>query len=224
MSLEINGVIVPDEDKEIYDYFGIRSACPADVKSAIDEAGGDPLDVEIGTCYGGDVFSGSQMYTDLKAYAGGINIKVTGLAASAASVIAMAGRCEMSPTAQLFVHNVSTVADGNYHDMDKASKQLQTANKAVATAYMNKSGMSEAEALQMMDSETWLSAQQAKEKGLIDEIMFSDSGQLVAAMNSAVLPRSVIEKTRNALHPANPPEDNSKAEIAKAKLALQLTL
>lgn len=226
--IQINGYIVQNEDKEIYDWFGIPSACPQDIKNEIDQAAGNPAEVEIGTCYGGDVLAGSQMYTDLRSYAGGANIKVTGLAASAASILAMAGHCEMSPTAQIMVHNASTGAEGNYHDMDRASERLQTANKAISSAYCAKSGMSEADALEMMDHETWLTAQQAKEKGLIDGIMFSDDSQMVAACGGGMLPRSVIEKTRNMLHPPEPTEPaasiDDSAAIAKAKLALQLAL
>lgn len=222
MSLEIKGVIVPNEDKEIYQFFGYDVTSPADVKAAIEEANGNPLDVEISTCYGGDVFSGSQMYSDLKSYPGGVNIKITGLAASAASIIAMAGKSEMSPTAQMMVHNASSSADGNYHDMDKASERLQTANKAISAAYTAKSGMSESDALEMMDKESWLTAQQAVDKGLIDKVMFSDGGQLVASFGGTVLPREVIEKTRNMLHLAEPKSDEN--DVIKAKLALQLAL
>ena len=122
------------------------------------------------------------------------------------------------------VHNVSSSQDGNYHDMDDCSERLQQANKAMAAAYTTKSGMSEADALEMMDKTTWLTAAQAVEKGLIDKVMFSDGQQLVAAYGGSMLPRSVIEKTRNMLHPSEPTADKAKIELAKARLALQLTL
>lgn len=227
MKIGIKGYIVPDEDKEIYKYFGIESTCPADISGLINEAKGEPIDVEISTCYGGDVFAGSEIYTALKSYKGGVNITITALAASAASFIAMAGHCEMSPTAQIMVHNVLSFAEGNYHDMDKCSERLKTANKALASAYTLKSGMTEKEALKMMDDETWLTAQQAVDKKLVDAVMFADEGQLVAAYGSAMLPKSVIDKTRSILHPEGIPKntDSSKdIDILKAKLALQLTL
>jgi len=222
MKVVIKGYIVPSDEKEIYDYFGVDTATPLDVETAIENANGEMLDVEISTCYGGEIFSGSEMYTALKAYKGGVNITITGLAASAASIIAMAGHCEMSPTAQMMVHNVSSEQMGNYHDMNKCSERLQIANKALATAYTVKSKMSEADALEMMDKETWLTAQQAVDKGLVDKMMFSDS-KLVASFGAGgMLPRSVIEKTRNALHPQ--PPATSDTDIFKAKLALQLEL
>ena len=224
MKLTIKGYIIPNEDKEIYDYFGIETTCPADVNNAISESDGKPLDVEISTCFGGDVFSGSEMYTALKAYKGGANITITGLAASAASIVAMAGNCEMSPTAMLMVHNASSSAFGNYHDMDKVSDMLQSTNKALASAYTTKSGMTEADALEMMDKETWLTAQQAVEKKLVDKIMFSDGEQLTASLGSGMLPKAVIEKTRNILHPTPAEPANTETEMLKAKLALQMYL
>jgi len=228
MKIGINGVIVPNQDKEIYDWFGVDSVCPKDVSDAIDQSEGKSLDVEIGVCYGGSIDAGSQIYSALKSHKGGVNITITGLAASAASVIAMAGHCEMSPTARMMVHNVSTVAEGNYHDMDKTSENLQIANKAISAAYTTKSGMGEADALAMMDKETWLTAQQAVEKGLVDSVMFSDS-QLVAGYGNGMLPRSVIDKTRAMLknqqakphEPKPQPKNNQKQiDIAYAKLNL----
>ncbi len=241
MSLMIQGTIVPDDDAEIYDYYGITNVCPQKVRDAIEAENGGPLDVEIGTCYGGDVFSGSQMYAGLRDYAGGVHIKITGLAASAASVVAMAGESEMAPTAQLMVHRASSFAGGNTHDMDKASDRLKTADEAIAAAYAAKTGMPLKDALKMMDAETWLTAEQAAEKGLVDKVMFSDdtpsaaieSGQFVAACAGKVLSKAVIEKTRALLH--QPPQADNKEPrksksgkdelaVAAAKLSLQLAL
>jgi Protease subunit of ATP-dependent Clp proteases len=224
MKVEVKGYIVSNEDKEIYDYFGIGTTSPSDISTAIEQAAGKSLDVEISTCYGGSIFAGSQMYASLKNYTGGVHITITALAASAASIVAMAGPCEMSPTAMMMVHHVSNSAEGNFHDMDKNSEMLQQADKAMAAAYTTKSGMSETDALAMMDSEVWLTAQQAVEKGLVDKVMFDDSAQLVNACGGSMLPRSVIEKTRNMLHPVVPNTDVAEIETLKAKLALQIAL
>jgi len=221
MKVEIKGYIVSDDEKEVYDYFGIGSTCPLDIKNAIEEAKGKPIHAEITTCYGGDIFAGSQIYAALKGYEGAVDISITGLAASAASIIAMAGPCDMSPTAMMMVHRVSSITQGNYHDMDKESGMLQQADKAMAAAYTTKSGMSEEEAISMMDKETWLTAQQAVDKKLVDKVMFSQP-RLVAAYSNSMLPKSVIEKTRSALHPA--PIVGAEIETIKAKLALQLAL
>lgn len=236
MAVEIKGYIVPDDDQFIYNFFGIGTTAPQNIRQAIAEANGTPLDVEISTCYGGDVFSGSTIYSVLRSYAGGVHIHITGLAASAASVIAMAGPSDMSPTAQLMVHRVSSSAQGNYHAMDTSSASLQEADKSIAAAYVAKSGMAEKDALKLMDNETWITAAHAVELGLVDQI--SDAApQLVNAAYGLPLPRAVIEKTRAMLaekkasteekpkpvepQPSAPVEPDAQAlAIARAKLNL----
>ena len=229
MKVEVKGYIVPNDDKEVYDWFGIGATCPADIMDAIEKsaAASESVDVKITTCYGGSVFAGSEIYAALKDYAGDVNIAIMGLAASAASIIAMAGTCEMSPTAMLMVHRAAITTQGNYREMDTTSGMLQQIDKALSAAYTTKSGMAEEEALAMMDAESWLTAQQALEKGLIDKVMFTDPKQMVASISDGMIPRAVIEKTRNMLHPSQPAavsDDTEKIEILKAKLALQLML
>ena len=228
MVFEVGNCIIADDWKEVYDFFGMSATCPKDVKDFIKEANGEPIEVKIGTCYGGDVYSASEIYTDLKDYEGGVKIKITGLAASAASHIAMAGECEMSPTAQIMVHNVSTFADGDYHEMDKASNQLKQTNKSLASAYSLKSGMSEEEALKMMDEESWITADEALEKGLIDKVMFKEDLKMVASIGSPLLPQSVIDKVKNEIINKKEPDEPDaeqieKEEIAHAKAKLALT-
>ena len=137
--IEVKGTIVGNADKWIYEWFGMDATCPKDVNAAISEANGEPLLVEINSG-GGDVFAGSEIYTALKAYAGTVEINIVGLAASAASVIAQAGHSRISPTALFMVHNVSGSAAGDFHDMQQEAEILQTANKAVAAAYLEKHG------------------------------------------------------------------------------------
>lgn len=228
MKVEIKGYIVPNDYKAVYDYFGIPATCPKDVSDTIAGAKekGEELEVEISTCFGGDVFSGSEMYTAIAAYKGEKLISVTGLAASAASVIAMAGPNEMSPTAMLMVHRVSTVARGNYHVMDHESESLKQADRALASAYTAKSGMDEKDALSLMDKETWITAKKAVELKLVDRVMF-EGDQMVAAFEGGMLPKAVIEKTKAILRekegtPTPPaPEDDAEAYgLARAKLNL----
>lgn len=197
MRIDVKGVIVPNDDAWIYDWFEMDNTCPKKVNDLIDKANGESLDVYINSG-GGDVFAGSEIYSALRSYPGGVNIHVVGIAASAASVIAMAGRSDISPTAMLMVHNVSSGAQGDYHAMDKQSDILQTANKAVAAAYCEKTAMSEADVLKMMDKETWLTAAQAVERGLIDSISTPQNLQLVADIGG-ILPRAVIDKLKNEL-------------------------
>ena len=174
MDIDIKGDIIDDDSAWIYDWIGWSYTSPKNVINSIKEANGEPLNIKINSL-GGSVFSASEIYTELRAYKGEVNITITGIAASAASVIAMAGKNKMSPTAQLMVHNVSSCAQGDYRDMDHMSEILRNANTTIANAYVAKSGMSMEDALKLMDNETYLNAQRAKELGLIDEILFDDS-------------------------------------------------
>ncbi|WP_102342286.1 head maturation protease, ClpP-related [Galactobacillus timonensis] len=168
--INVRGVIVSDDDAWIYDYMGMTQTHPSAVSDAIASAdANEPLDVYINSP-GGEINAGSEIYSALKRAGDRVHIHITGEAASAASVIAMAGWCDMEPTARMMVHNVSTTASGDYRDMDAASEALKTANRAIAAAYVAKTGMTEKDALSLMDHETWLTAQDALDYGLIDAI------------------------------------------------------
>lgn len=200
MKIDIKGAIVSNDDAWIYDWFGETYTSPKNVSAALEEANGEDVDIEINSG-GGDVFAGSEIYAAIRAYPGTVNIHVVGLAASAASVIACAAKSDIAPTAQMMVHNVSTWAAGNYHDMDHASNMLKQANRAIAAAYVEKSGMSEKDALDLMDAETWITAQDAVDYGLIDKISGSqnsvqdeDASVRLAASVGGMLPPSVINK------------------------------
>lgn len=100
-----------------------------------------------------------------------VEIHIQSLAGSAASVIAMANTCKMSPVATIMIHNVSmSRASGDYHDMQKNAEILKTMNSALAEAYVAKTGKTKDEILKMMDKETWITASQALEMGFIDEV------------------------------------------------------
>ena len=213
--IEVKGTIVGNADKWIYEWFGMDATCPKDVNAAISEANGEPLLVEINSG-GGDVFAGSEIYTALKAYAGTVEINIVGLAASAASVIAQAGHSRISPTALFMVHNVSGSAAGDFHDMQQEAEILQTANKAVAAAYLEKTGNSMEELLGIMDAETWMDAQKAVEYGFVDEVMFASAPTLTNGIG--VLPAQTIHKLKDLL-PARG-EENAEVKTVTAKLKL----
>lgn len=213
--IEVKGTIVGNADKWIYEWFGMDATCPKDVNAAISEANGEPLLVEINSG-GGDVFAGSEIYTALKAYAGTVEINIVGLAASAASVIAQAGHSRISPTALFMVHNVSGSAAGDFHDMQQEAEILQTANKAVAAAYLEKTGKSMEELLGIMDAETWMDAQKAVEYGFVDEVMFVSAPTLTNGIG--VLPAQTIHKLKDLL-PARG-EENAEVKTVTAKLKL----
>ena len=122
------------------------------------------------------VMAATQIYNMLKSYNGKVTVKIDSLAASAASVIAMAGdEVLMSPLSLLFIHNPLTVAAGNADDMQKAIDMLDEVKESIINAYELKSGLSRAKISHMMDCETWLSAKKAVELGFADSLMFSDT-------------------------------------------------
>jgi ATP-dependent Clp protease protease subunit len=222
--INIKGPIVGNSEVWIYEWFGIEATSPNSVSKVIDEANGEDLEVEINSG-GGSVFAGSEIYTILKDYKGHVTVKIVGLAASAASVIAMAGnKVMMSPTAQMMIHNVSTYTSGDYRDMEHSAEVLKSANNTIANAYRLKTGKTQEELLKLMDNETWMTAQKAKELGFVDEIMFENDSQLVASTDySGMLPPEVINKMRNTLKNPNIDENNDSdflLQKSKAKLNL----
>ena len=122
---------------------------------------------------GGNVFAAAEIYTMLKDYAGKVTVKVASLAASAASVVAMAGdTVQMSPTALLMLHDPSTVAMGNARDMEKAIAALNEVKEAIVNAYAAKSGLRRGRIADLMSEETWLNAKKAVELGFADEVLY----------------------------------------------------
>ena len=210
--VNIKGPIVSDNDAWIYEWLGIKATCPKIVNDAIDKANGEDLEVIINSG-GGSVFAASEIYTALKSYMGNVTVKIVGMAASAASVIAMAGKkVMMTPTGQMMIHNVTTYAEGDYRDMEHTADILKTANDTIANAYRLKSGKTQEELLALMDDETWMDAKKAKELGLIDEIMFEDVQLAASAGYSGLLPPEVINTVRNKL------QDEKALKAAHAKL------
>lgn len=202
--INIQGLLIPNDYKWFYDFFEEDSTCPKDVQNILEAAvPGDEIEVYINSP-GGVIDVGSEIYTLLRSTEN-VNIYITGEACSAASIVAMAGHCEMSPTSLMMVHCVSTKTAGNHNDMEHTAKLLKTADKALCTAYAIKAGITEEEALEMMEAETWLTAKQAKEKGLIDGIMFEESEDmpLVAGVGFKLPDEDKMEKARKMMKDAD---------------------
>lgn len=123
---------------------------------------------------GGDVFAAAQIYNMLRDYKGSVTVKIDGLAASAASVIAMAGDTVcVSPLAMIMIHNPATLAMGEAKDMQKAIAMLNEVKESILNAYEDKTGLSRAKLSHMMDDETWFNAKKAVELGFADQILFA---------------------------------------------------
>lgn len=218
--IEVKGVIVPNEDKWIYDFFEMDAVCPRDVLTKIPQDEKEPIDVYINSG-GGEITSGSEIYAALREYRGIVNIHVVGMAASAASVIACAGKSDITPTALFMYHNVSGGAHGDYHELEKGADRLKNANRSIAAAYMEKTGMSENELLAQMDAETWITAADAVRLGFIDEIAKNQNqnARLTASTGSGLLPQETINKIRNQFANSRPDKD---ADFLYAKAELDL--
>ena len=128
---------------------------------------------------GGDCIAASQIYTMLMDYPGDVTIQIDGMAASAASVIAMAGtRVTMSPTSLMMIHNPFTMAMGDTEEMRKAIQLLDEVKESIINAYQIKTGLSRARISHLMDGETWMNALKAKEMGFCDEVLYTGAEDL----------------------------------------------
>lgn len=136
------------------------------------EAGEGDVTVWINS-EGGNVFAAAEIYTMLRDYPGTVTVKIASMAASAASVVAMAGdRVLMSPTAMLFLHDPSTIAIGNARDMEKAIETLNAVKESIINAYRAKTGLSRNRLSKIMENESFLHAEEALQLGFCDEILF----------------------------------------------------
>ena len=124
---------------------------------------------------GGDVFAAAQIYTMLRNHSGKVTVKIHGIAASAASVVAMAGDTTLiSPVGMLMIHNPSTMAAGEKKDMEQAIAVLEEVKESILNAYAAKTGLSRNRLAKMMDAETWLNANEAMRLGFVDGILFAE--------------------------------------------------
>ena len=167
----IKGDVVDDETATFYSFFDIPAISPGQVSSILNDDGAEDSDVQVDIA--GDVFAASEIYTLLKKYAGTITVNIQGLAASAASVIAMAGdQVNISPTAQIMIHKAWSNVSGNSDDLEHQADVLSGIDESIASAYEAKTGMKQADLLNLMSQETWLTAKEAVDKGFADNIMF----------------------------------------------------
>lgn len=147
------------------------SVTPAWFRNELESGEGD-ITVWINSP-GGSVFAAAEIYTMLKDYKGKVTVKIDAIAASAASVVAMAGdQILMSPVAMLMLHDPATVAMGNTRDMQKAIDTLEAVKASIVNAYSAKTGLSRNRISTLMTNETWLDAREALKLGFCDEILF----------------------------------------------------
>ena len=180
------------------------------------------VDVRINS-NGGEVYSGIAIFNALKNSKADITIYVDGIAASAASVIAMAGtRVLMSPVSTMMIHNPLTVAMGDSDEMRRAIQMLDEVKESIINAYEIKTGLSRTRLSHLMDAETWMNANKALELGFCDEIMFRREEAEADAEDSFLYSsRAVTNCLLNKLKAHAPkPEPRVKASDLEKRLAL----
>ena len=190
----------PEED--------VRPVTQQDIKFALFGGSGD-ITVWINSP-GGDCVAAAQIYNMLMDYKGNVTVKIDGIAASAASVIAMAGtKVLVSPVSMLMIHNPMTAAFGNSDEMQRAIEMLGSVKDSIINAYEIKTGLSRAKLSHLMDAETWMDANKAVELGFADEIM----KRSVETENVAAPTVSMLYSKANVV--------NSLMEKIAAKCAIQ---
>lgn len=161
---------------------------------------------------GGDCVAAAQIYNMLSTYKGNVTIKIDGIAASAASVIAMAGnKVLMSPVSMMMIHNPATIAFGDHNEFSKAIEMLDEVKESIINAYEIKTGLSRTKLAHLMDSETWMNANKAIELGFADDVIsredsiddVSDGAMMFSrkAVNNALFNKVTAKasKTKNAV-------------------------
>lgn len=147
---------------------------------------------------GGDFFEGIGIYSLLREHPARVTVKVMGLAASAASVIAMAGDdIQISPVGFMMVHNAWAVAIGNRHDFRQAADTLEPFDDAMANLYAERSGAAKAEAVGWMDAETWFNGSGAIDAGLADSVM--SEAEISEANRSGTQSLAAVRRVEAAL-------------------------
>ena len=162
-------------------------------------SGSGPITLHISSP-GGDCVAASQIYTMLMDYPGDVTVQIDGLAASAASVIAMAGtRVCMSPTSVMMIHNPFTSAMGDSEEMRRAGQLLDEVKESIINAYELKTGLSRTRISHMMNDETWMNPVKAKELGFCDEILFSENEPQETGESMFFSSASVQQRVMNSL-------------------------
>ena len=182
--LELNGVIAEES------WFD-DGVSPALFKKELNAGTGD-ITVWINSP-GGDCIAAAQIYNMLMEYKGAVTVKIDGIAASAASVIAMAGTSVlMSPVSMMMIHNPMVAAFGDHTEMEKAIEMLQSVKDSIINAYDIKTGLSRAKISHMMDAETWMDAGKAAELGFCDGTLVRESDAPAPAPGAMMYSKAAV--------------------------------
>jgi ATP-dependent Clp protease, protease subunit len=224
VELRIEGDIVDDDEIWIYEWFEEPATAPNAFKNELNQFKGKDITVWIDS-YGGSVFAAAGIYNALKEHDGKITVKIDGKAMSAASVIAMAGdEILMSPVAVMMIHNPLTYAYGNMHDLRKVADVLDTVKDSIVNAYVTKTGRSRDRISQMMDDETWMSANVAVKEGFADGILYQENDTVNDVQNFSFNRLAIVNSANQSIKKAIELFEKPKIEDEKEKLLLELEL
>lgn len=176
---------------------------------------------------GGDCFAASAIYTMLQEYkkTGKVSVKIDGLAASAASVIAMAGdTVHMSPTAMMMIHNPASFVFGDVSDLEHGIEMLNEVKESIINSYVLKTRLSRNEISKLMDAETWFNAKKAVEMGFVDGILYGDEKAVDKAepymWNRASAALATVNAMKNKLPKKTEPPKGVSIETLEKRLSL----
>jgi len=238
VELRIEGDIVDDDEAWLYEWFGMPSTSPNAFKEELNQYKDRDITVWIDS-YGGSVFAAAGIYNALKEHQGKVTVKIDSKAMSAASVIAMAGdEILMSPVSIMMIHNPLTGVIGEAKDLRHAADVLDEVKESIINAYVTKTKRSRNKISQMMDEETWMSANVAVREGFADGILYQDDANqqtdpiqnfsfnrlaIVNSANKSILRAAELMKKAEI---EDKPEikKQSNVEEEKEKLLLELDL
>jgi Protease subunit of ATP-dependent Clp proteases len=211
-TLYLNGAIAEES------WFG-DEITPKQFKSELVSGEGD-IDIWINSP-GGDCIAASQIYNMLMDYKGNVTVKIDGIAASAASVIAMAGTTvKVSPTSLMMIHNPLTVAIGDSTEMKKAIQMLDEVKESIINAYELKTGQPRGKLSKLMDGETWLNANKALELGFADDMLFDERETCDGTQNYSFSRQAVTNSLLDKLIPQSPKEVGIPVDVFETRLNL----
>lgn len=195
------------------DYWTGEGVTSKRIAGALRALGKGPVTVNVNSP-GGDMFEGLAIYNLLREHDGEVTVKILGLAASAASVIAMAGdTVQIARAGFLMIHNAWVVAMGNRHDLEDAAKTLEPFDSAMASIYAARTGRDQKEMAKAMDAETWIGGEAAVEDGFADELLASDQVKNGSSKASA----SAVRRVESALRASGMPKSEAVRLISEIK-------
>ncbi|KRK79458.1 Clp protease [Companilactobacillus nodensis DSM 19682 = JCM 14932 = NBRC 107160] len=194
------------------------------VKKAIEQIDGDSVDVHINS-YGGIAFEGIGIYNVLKESDKTVNVYIDAIAASAASLIAMAGDTIFMPkNAQLMVHHASTLEYGNANDFEKVIQSLNAMDKSMILTYESRFKGTEAELRELLDAETFLTSDEALAFGFVDKIVDYDSDEDDSDESNADIKNRLFSKYSKEPIAAEAKEDTSTSEDSSKEAVIDLDI